>query len=83
MFPRICLESGQCQSKVIEKLVGHQIVDYKFNQSLKQTIAGFRKGHSTATVLLRIRDDIIRAMKKGEFTLMVLVDYSNAFRLTV
>ena len=83
MFPRICLESGQRQSKVIEKLVGRLIFDYKFNQSLKQTIAGFRKGHSTATVLLRIRDDIIRAMKKGELTLMVLVDYSNAFRLTV
>ena len=83
MFPRICLESGLCQSKVIEKLVGRQIVDYKFNQSLKQTIAGFRKGHSTATLLLRIRDDIIRAMKKGELTLIVLVDYSNAFRLTV
>ena len=63
-------------SKVIEKLVGHQIVDYtKFNQSLKQTIAVFCKGHSTATVLLCIRDDIIRAMKKGYLTLMVLADY--------
>ena len=67
-------------SKVIEKLVGHQIVDYtKFNQSLKQTIAVFCKGHSTATVLLCIRDDIIRAMKKGDLTLMVLTDYQKAF----
>ena len=63
------MESGQCQSKVIEKLVGRQIVDYiEFNQSLKQTIAEFRKGQSTTTVLLRIRDNIIRAMKKGELT---------------
>ena len=63
-------------SKVIEKLVGHQIVDYpNLNQSLKQTIAGFYKGHSTATVLLCNRDDIIRAMKKGELTLMVLAEY--------
>ena len=63
-------------SKVIEKLVGHQIVDYpKLNQSLKQTIAGAYKGHSTATVLLNIRDDIIRPMKKGELTLIVLADY--------
>ena len=30
-------------------------------------------------MLLRIRDDIIRAMKKGELTLMVLADYSKAF----
>ena len=69
-------------SKVPEKLVAQQIVDYiELNQSLKQTISGFRKGHSTITVLLRIRDDniIIRAMKKGELTLMVLADYSKAF----
>ena len=67
-------------SKVPEKLVAQQIVHYvELNQSLKQTISGFRKGHSTTTVLLRIRDDIIRAMKKGELTLMVLADYSKAF----
>ena len=67
-------------SKVPEKLVAQQIADYiELNQSLKQTISGFRKGHSTTTVLLRIRDDIIRAMKKGELTLMVLADYSKAF----
>ncbi len=46
-----------------------------FNNS----ISGFRKGHSTATTLLGIRDDIIRAMRRGEVTLMVLADYSKAF----
>ena len=67
-------------SKVPEKLVAQQIVDYiELNQSLKQTISGFRKGHLTTTVLLRFRDDIIRAMKKGELTLMVLAGYSKAF----
>ena len=69
-------------SKVAEKLVAQQIVDYievTCNKSLKQMISGFCKGHSTTTVLLRIRDDIIRAMKKGELTLMVLADYSKAF----
>ena len=67
-------------SKVPEKLVAQQIVDYiELNQSLKQAISGFRKGHSTTTVLLRNGDDIIRAMKKGELTLMVLADCSKAF----
>jgi len=57
-------------STVPEKLVAQQIADYiELNQSLKQTISGFRKGHSTTTVLLRIGDDIIRTMKKGELTL--------------
>ena len=31
------------------------------------------------TVILGIRDDIIRAMKRGEVTLMVLADFSKAF----
>lgn len=67
-------------SKVIEKLVAQQIVDYiEVNQSLKQTMSGFRKGHSTTTVLLCVRDDIIRAMEKVELTLMVLADYSKTF----
>ena len=42
-------------------------------------MSGFRKGHSTTTVLLGIRDALIRASKKGEVTLMVYADYSKAF----
>ena len=37
--------------------------------TLKHSISGFRKGHSTCTVLMGIRDDLLRAMKKGEVTL--------------
>jgi hypothetical protein len=29
------------------------------------TQSGFRKGHSTATTLLKFKDDITKAMKKG------------------
>ena len=46
---------------------------------LASSISGYRKGHSTTTVLMGIRDDIISALKKGEVTLMVCADYSNAF----
>ena len=35
------------------------------NKILDEEIVGYRKGHSTMTALLKIRDDIIRAMKKG------------------
>ena len=41
--------------------------------------SGFRKGHSTTTILLKIRDDIKRAMNKSEATLAILVDFSKAF----
>lgn len=34
---------------------------------------------ATTTVLLRIRDDIIRAMKKGELTLIAFADFSKGF----
>ena len=46
---------------------------------LRDTISSFRKGHSTNTVLMGMRDDLLRAMKKGEVTLMVLADLSKTF----
>ena len=39
----------------------------------------FRKGHSTVTTLIDIRDDIIKAMSRGEITIMVLADFSKAY----
>ena len=45
---------------------------------LRDTIYIFRKGHSTNTVLMGMRDDLLRAMKTGEVTLMVLADFSKA-----
>ena len=39
----------------------------------------YRKGHSTTSVLLRMRDDIIRAIKNGELTLIVFGNFSKAF----
>ena len=46
---------------------------------LNDNMSGFRKGHSTATILMAMRDDIKSAMKKGELTLMLLADFSKAF----
>ena len=43
------------------------------------SMSGFRKGHSTVTTLLGIRDDITRAVRRGEETLLVFADYSKAF----
>ena len=67
-------------SKIFERLVLNQILVFIEKQALlASSISGYRKGHSTTTVLMGIRDDIIRAMKKGEVTLMVCADYSKAF----
>ena len=46
---------------------------------LRDTISGFRKGHSTNTVLMGMRNELLREMKKGEVTLVVLAHFSKAF----
>ena len=54
-------------SKVFERLVSHQVnADIKDLALFNDDITGFRKGHSTTTALLGIRDDIICAMRRVE-----------------
>ena len=67
-------------SKVFERLVGCQVSEFANIASLlHDNISSFRKGHFTTTALLGIRDDIKRAMKRKEVTLVVLADFSKAF----
>ena len=67
-------------SKIYERLVLKQFLLYiEDNNIFHSGMSGFRKGHSTNSVLLRIRDEIIRAMKKGEVTLIACADFSKAF----
>ena len=47
--------------------------------TLKDTMNGFRKLHSTNTLLLKICDNTLNAMSKEELTLSVYSDYSKAF----
>ena len=54
-----------------------EYIDQK--QMLQDTTSGYRKGHSTTSVLLCYRDRIIRAMKNGELTLITFADFSKAF----
>ena len=66
--------------KSFEKLVALQMTTFCESGSvLRDTISSFRKGHSTNTVLMAMRNDLLRAMKKGEVALIVLTDFSTAF----
>ena len=66
-------------SKVFEKLVALQMTTFCESELvLRDTIYSFRKGRSTNTVLMGMQDDLLRAMKTGEVTLMVLADFSKA-----
>ena len=67
-------------SKVFERLVANQVIDFIESMHIyKNTVGGFRKGFCTGNSLLKIRDDIRRAMKYGELSLLVFVDFSKAF----
>ena len=67
-------------SKVYERLIFRQLSDFiEKNNVLNSNISAFWKGQSTTTVLQAIRDDIVKAMKRLEVTMMILADFSKAF----
>ena len=63
-------------SKVYERLIAKQLCALlERNYTLKDTMVGFRKSHSANTRLLKIHDNILRAVSKGQLTLSVYSDY--------
>ena len=67
-------------SKFFELVIVTQLCNYiEVNASYNLTQSGFLEGHSTSTLLLKLRDDIKRAMKTSEVTLGILLDFSKAF----
>nr|CAI5820015.1 unnamed protein product [Callosobruchus analis] len=66
--------------KFIEKAVDIQLREYiEGKQILPDVQSGFRRGHSCTTALLKITDDIVSASDIGEYTIVVLLDFSRAF----
>lgn len=67
-------------SKALEKLVYGQVVEYVNSiDAIPNLQSGFRKGHSTITALLKVTDDIKKAMDSGKITILALLDLSKAF----
>lgn len=67
-------------SKVLERIVYQQVYDFlNQNSILPPCQSGFRKGHSTATTLLKICNDILKARDHKELTALILLDFSKAF----
>ena len=65
-------------SKVYERVILQQLVIH-IETLYQSTQHGFRKSRSTLTCLLKLKDDILKAMEKGEVTVAVFADYSKAF----
>ena len=67
-------------SKVYERLIMLQMTNFlETEELLSQHQSGFRKGHCTVTTCIKIKNDILKAMHRGEITLAVLADFSKAF----
>lgn len=67
-------------SKILEKFIQPQIYKYATsNNIISQLQSGFRKGHSTVSVLANITDDILKSLDDGYASLLVLLDFSKAF----
>lgn len=67
-------------SKVIEKAALSQISDYLDESDLYvENQSAYRRGHSTETALLKVQDDILRAMDSKLVTFIVFLDLSAAF----
>ena len=70
-------------SKVHEKLVLQQLAVFIERESVyHQYQSGYRNNHSTATLLLKLHDDIKKAMKSSEVTIAIFTDSSKAFDTT-
>jgi hypothetical protein len=66
--------------KALEKIVHKQVTEFMNEHNLfTLNQSGFRKGHSTETALLKVTDDIRRAIDKRLLTLLLLLDLSKAF----
>ena len=67
-------------SKVYERVVLEQITNFIEKKLIyHHRQSGYRKNHSTATLLAKLRDDIKEAMKAREITLATFRDFSKAF----
>ena len=63
-----------------ERVVSEQITNFTEKKLIYHRYqSDYRKNHSTATLLAKLRDGIKRAMKASEITLTVFTDYSKAF----
>lgn len=67
-------------SKILEKILDMQIRKFiDLNNILPRKQSGFRPGHSCATALADIVDDILTANDNSKLSILILLDYTKAF----
>ena len=67
-------------SKVIEKAVAAQLIEYIDSNDLGELYqSAYKKMHSTETALLKMQNDILRAIDQHKTVALLLLDLSAAF----
>ena len=66
--------------KVLKRIIAFQLHQYLSTFSLyAKSQSGYRSFHSVETALLRVTNDILLSLDKGEEVILVLLDFSCAF----
>jgi len=64
----------------MERVVANRISEHLNEYNLLDTYqSAYREGHSTETALLRVQNDILRAMDDGDVVILLMLDLSAAF----
>ena len=67
-------------SKLTEKVVASQLVDYEMQNDLDETFqSAYKQLHSTETALVRVNNDILVALDNHQSVILLLLDLSAAF----
>ena len=67
-------------SKLIERIVCNQITHYTGTTGMAEKFqSAYRAFHSTETALIKVKDDILRAIDNQRITCLILLDLSAAF----
>ena len=70
----------QFTSKLTDKAVAVQLQQHMLvNGLFPELQSAYRQHHSTETSLLKVKNDLLMAMDKGQVTLLVLLHLSSAF----
>ena len=70
----------QFTSKLTEKAVAVQLQEHMLvNGLFPELQSAYRQYHSTETALLKVKNDLLMAIDKGQVMLLVLLDLSSAF----
>ena len=80
MLKKLDLYQAFILSKVIEKVISIRILGHILDNNIVDSFqSAYRAGHSSETALLRVYNDIVTTIEKGNGSFLVLLDLSTAF----